>query len=76
MKDLIETIVRGLVAEPDAVEVKTVSGDAVTVYEVSVAKSDLGRVIGKQGRNAAALRTLCTAIANRQGDKIMLEIRD
>ena len=76
MKDLILSIVRAMVADPDSVVVDAAAGNAVTVYEISVAQPDLGRVIGKQGRNAAALRTLFTSIANRQGEKIVLEIRD
>ncbi len=76
MKELIENIAKGLVESPDEVVV-TADGpneDNVTVYHLHVAEADMGRVIGKQGRIAKAIRTVIRAAANRKSQKVMLEI--
>jgi uncharacterized protein len=63
-----------LVNHPDAVEVKETEGEVASVLELRVAKEDLGRIIGKQGRTAKSIRTLLNAAASRTNRKIVLEI--
>ena len=76
MKDLLLGIAKGLVDEPDAVNVTVddVNEDGVTVFHLHVAEGDIGRVIGKQGRIAKAIRTVMRAAATRSGDKVIVEI--
>lgn len=74
MKDLVLFLARHLVTQPDAVEASETEGDSGTVIELRVARDDLGRVIGKQGRTAKAIRTLLSAAASRTGRRVMLEI--
>ena len=74
MKDLIEFIVKALVDDPGAIEVEEVKGEKVTTYKLRSAKSDIGKVIGKRGRTASAIRTIMTAVSARQGKKAVLEI--
>ena len=76
MKQLIEDIAKALVDIPEEVSVREVLGEQVTVLELKVAASDLGKVIGKQGRTAAALRTLAATAGEREGKQVTLEIRD
>jgi uncharacterized protein len=74
MKELVEYLARSLVNHPDAVEVKETEGEVASVLELRVAKEDLGRIIGKQGRTAKSIRTLLNAAASRTNRKIVLEI--
>ncbi|MDR3295397.1 MAG: KH domain-containing protein [Clostridiales Family XIII bacterium] len=74
MEELVKAIARSLVENPDAVEVKTVQGDDETVIELHVAPEDMGKVIGKQGRIAKALRVVVKAAATRENKKISVEI--
>lgn len=74
MKELISFIATSLVDNPDAVEVSEVQQDDTVVYELRVAKEDLGKVIGKQGRTARAMRSLLSAVAGKQEKKARLEI--
>ncbi len=74
MKELIEDIVRALVDDPDAVEVHEVIGEHAHVLELRVAKSDLGKVIGKSGSHAAAIRTLMSAASGKQKRRFILDI--
>ena len=74
MKALIEYLVKALVDEPDQVSITEVPGDESTTYEVHVAAADLGKVIGKQGRIANALRTVAKAVAMKEKRKVYLEI--
>lgn len=74
MKQLVESIARALVDQPDRVEVKEVAGEQTTVLELRVATEDLGRVIGKQGRTARAIRTLLAAAGVRVRKRFVLEI--
>jgi uncharacterized protein len=75
MKELVQFLARQLVNDPDAVEVvKEVHGDTASVLELRVAKEDLGRVIGKQGRTVKSIRTILNAVASRTNRKIVLEI--
>lgn len=76
MEQLLVTIARGLVKCPDQVTVTVDNADAegMVVYHLHVAPDDMGRVIGKQGRIAKEIRTLMRSVANRNGQKIMVEI--
>ena len=74
MKELVLYLARALVSHPDAVEVKETQGDTASVLELKVAKEDLGRVIGKQGRTAKSIRTILNAAASRTNRKVVLEI--
>jgi uncharacterized protein len=77
MRDLIEYVARGLVDHPDEVEVREVDGDGGgLVLELRVAPGDLGKVIGRQGRTARALRVLLSAAATKTQRKVSLEILD
>ena len=74
MKDLISDIVKALVDQPDQVSVNEVEGGHTVVLELSVAKSDMGKVIGKQGRNAQAIRTILSAASGKIRKRYVLEI--
>ncbi|HVK04062.1 MAG TPA: KH domain-containing protein [Armatimonadaceae bacterium] len=74
MKQLIEYLVKALVDEPDRVQIDEVPGEEATTYEVRVAPDDLGKVIGKQGRIANALRTVAKAAAMKEKKKVYVEI--
>lgn len=74
MKELIEYLVKALVDEPDQVDIKEIEGAESTTYEIRVANNDLGKVIGKQGKIANALRTVAKAAAMRNKKRIYLEI--
>lgn len=74
MKELVQYLARQLVNNPDAVEVKETQGDTASVLELKVAKEDLGRIIGKQGRTAKSIRTILNAAASRMNRKVVLEI--
>ena len=74
MKELIEYMAKALVDDPDSVQVEEIEGTSATIYELSVAPEDMGRVIGKQGRVASAMRVLLRAAAARQGRRVTLEI--
>jgi hypothetical protein len=74
MKELIEMIARALVDNPDQVSVTQVEGEQTTVLELRVAQSDLGKVIGKQGRTARAIRTLLGASGMKLRKRFVLEI--
>lgn len=74
MQKLIEMIAKALVDKPEAVEVTEVEGEQTTVIELRVAKEDLGKVIGKQGRTARALRTILSAASTKIRKRSVLEI--
>ena len=76
MKDLLISIAQGLVEEPDAVTVTVDEPDdeGVTVYHLHVSENDMGRVIGKQGRIAKAIRTVVKARATKDGTRVQVEI--
>jgi hypothetical protein len=75
MRDLVEFLVRALVSEPDAVRVEAIEDGDGTVLEVHVAEGDHGRVIGREGRVANAIRTVAKAAATAQdGGRVMVEI--
>ena len=74
MKELIEYIAKSLVDQPDAVKVTEVEGERTSVIELSVAKEDMGMIIGKQGRTVSAIRTLLNAASMKQKKRTILEI--
>ncbi len=74
MKNLIEYIAKALVDNPDQVKVSEVEGERTSVIELSVAKEDLGKVIGKQGRTARAIRTILSAASTKIRKRSVLEI--
>ncbi|MDG4477006.1 KH domain-containing protein [Thiovibrio frasassiensis] len=74
MKDLVTFIATSLVDEPTSVQVTETEGEGTVVLELRVAKEDLGKVIGKQGRTARAIRSLLTATAGKDNRKARLEI--
>lgn len=76
MQELLEFIAKGLVENPDSVQVTAdaPAADGTVVYHLHVDENDMGRVIGKQGRIAKAIRTLMRAVANRNSEKVAVEI--
>ena len=76
MKNLIEKIAKALVDEPEQVQVTETETDRLLILELQVAKEDIGKVIGKQGRTARAIRTLLQASAAKKGKRATLEIID
>ncbi len=74
VKELVEVIAKALAEYPDEVEVKEIMGQQISVIELRAAKGDLGKIIGKEGRNAHALRTLVNAAATKLRKRAVLEI--
>jgi uncharacterized protein len=74
VKQTVEYLVKALVDSPDEVQVDEIPGEEATTYEVRVAADDLGKVIGKQGRIANALRTIVKAVAMKDKRKVYVEI--
>jgi hypothetical protein len=74
MKELIKYIAQALVDHPDQVEVLEITGEQTSVLELKVAKEDLGKVIGKQGRTARAMRTILSAASTKLNKRSVLEI--
>ena len=74
LKELIEVIAKALVDYPEQVEVSELEGDQTSVIEVRVAKEDLGKVIGKQGRTARSMRTILSAASTKIRKRAVLEI--
>ena len=76
LKELIEQIAKALVDNPDAVQVNEIEGEQTSVIELKVAKEDLGKVIGKQGRTARAMRTILSAASTKLRKRAVLEITE
>ncbi|MFV0364422.1 MAG: KH domain-containing protein [Suipraeoptans sp.] len=76
MKDLINVITKALVDNPDEVAISEREEDGAVVYEIRVAESDMGKVIGKQGRIAKAIRSVVKAAAAKEGKKVIVDIMD
>lgn len=74
MKELVEAIAKALVDDPDSVEVNEVEGERSTILELKVAPDDMGKVIGKQGRIAKAIRTVVKAAATKDDKRVVVEI--
>jgi predicted RNA-binding protein YlqC (UPF0109 family) len=75
-KDLVEYIAKSLVDDPQSVEVNMIEGEKSTILELKVADPDIGKVIGKHGRIAKAVRTILNAASTKSGKRIVLEILD
>lgn len=76
MTELLETLVKALVEDPDAVEIEEIDENGDLIYEITVAEDDLGRVIGRRGRVANAIRTVAKAAAVRLDRRVIVEILD
>jgi hypothetical protein len=74
MKSLVEQIAKALVDKPEEVSVAEVEGERTSVFELRVAQSDIGKVIGKQGNTARAIRTIISAVGTKLGKRCVLEI--
>lgn len=74
MRELVEIIARSLVDNPDAVHVNEVAGEQSVILELKVAPEDMGKVIGKQGRIAKAIRTVVKAAATKENKRVVVEI--
>lgn len=75
-KELVVYLAKALVDEPDQVEVNMIEGEKSTILELKVAPADIGKVIGKQGRIAKAVRTILSAAGTKTGKRVVLEILD
>ena len=73
MKEILETIIRNLVDNKDAIEIKELAGEQSVVFEVKVAESDMGKVIGRQGKIAQSIRTVMKAAASKEGKRVSVE---
>ncbi len=76
VRDVVEVLARALTDQPDQVQVRESEHKGTTLVELFVAPGELGKVIGKQGRTAAALRTLASTAGEKEGKTVTLEIRD
>lgn len=76
MKESLELIINSLVNDVNSVSINEIDGEKSTVLEVKVAESDMGRVIGKEGRIAKAIRTIMKSIAAKEGKKVTVEFID
>ena len=74
MKDLISTIARAIVDNPEQVSVTEIEGAHTSVLELKVAKSDIGKVIGKKGRTVGAIRTILSGVSGKAKKQVVLEI--
>ncbi|MGI5912089.1 MAG: KH domain-containing protein [Syntrophomonadaceae bacterium] len=74
MKDLVKFVARSLVDNPDAVDVTEIEGERSIILELRVAPEDMGKVIGKQGKIAKAIRTITKATAAKEGKRVVVEI--
>lgn len=74
MKDLIKNIVQTMVDKPEEIEISEIQGDQITILKLRVAKEDIGKVIGKKGRNVQAIRTILNAASAKEKKHTVLEI--
>ena len=74
MKELVEYIVKALVDKPDEIKVTETEGESITILEISVAQDDVGKVIGREGRIANAIRTVAKAAAAKNKKRVTIEI--
>ncbi len=74
MKDLLELLTKALVDNPEEVDIKETVGESIIILEIKVSQDDVGKVIGKEGRIANAIRTVVKAAAAKQGKKVTVEI--
>ena len=73
MKDILETIIKNLVENKEAISINEIEGQTVVTYEVKVADTDMGKVIGKQGKIANSIRTIMKAVASKEQKKVTIE---
>ena len=73
MKEILETIIKSLVTDLDAVSINQIDGEKNIIFEVKVAQNDMGKVIGKEGRIASAIRTIMKSLAAKENKKISIE---
>ncbi len=76
MKELVATIAKAIVDQPDMVRINEVEGEKSVILEVTVANDDMGKIIGKQGRIARAIRTVVKAAATKEGKKVIVDIQE
>jgi predicted RNA-binding protein YlqC (UPF0109 family) len=76
LKELIELIIKGIVDNPDKVEINEIIGEESSIYEVRVGSDDIGKVIGRQGRNIKSIRTIVNAAAQKDDKRVVIEIVD
>ena len=76
MKEILQTIIESLVEDKEAIQINQVDGERSIVFEVKVEEKDMGRVIGKEGRIAKAVRTIFKAVATREHKKVTIEFID
>ena len=76
MKEILETIIKNLVDEKEAVTIEETQNDKLVTFEVRVADSDMGKVIGKQGRVAKSIRTVMKSVAGKEHKKVIVEFVD
>ncbi len=74
MKEFIELIIKGIVDNPDKVEINELIGEKSSIYEVKVDSDDIGKVIGRQGRNIKSIRTIVNAAAQKDDKRVIIEI--
>lgn len=73
MKDILETIIRNLVSDKESVSIHEIEGEKSVIFEVKVAENDMGKVIGKEGRVAKAIRTIVKAVAAKEEKRVTIE---
>ena len=73
MKEILETIKKNLVSNPNEISVNEIEGEKAIIFEVKVAESDMGKIIGKEGRVAKAIRTVVKAVASKEGKRVTIE---
>lgn len=73
MKEILETIIKNLVSDKDAISVNEIEGEKSIIFEVKVAENDMGKIIGKEGRVAKAIRTILKAVAAKEEKRVTIE---
>lgn len=76
MKEILETIIKNLVSDPNAVSINESEREKSVTFEVRVAEGDMGKIIGKQGKNARAIRTVMNAVALKERKRVTIEFVD
>ena len=74
LKELVELIIKGIVDNPDKVEINEIIGEKTSIFEVRVDSNDIGKVIGRQGRNIKSIRTVLNAAAQKDDKRVVIEI--
>ena len=74
MKELIELMIKGIVDKPDKVEISQIIGEKTSVFEIKADPDDIGKIIGKQGKNIKSIRTIVNAAAQKDKKRIIIEI--